>query len=124
MVEAVEMVNVAESAGLSYAIIIGIFGLIQAVVVAIVAGLFSRENKKRADETAKIDKRAAIRAEESRLAMCLMSANTSLAVATGLALKEGRTNGKMELALTEAGKAQADYFKFINGVASTQMSAE
>lgn len=109
---------------LSYAIIIGGFGLIQAVVVAIVAGLFSRENKKRADDNAKIEKRAAIRAEESQLAMRLMSANTSLAVATGLALKEERVNGKMDIALAEAGKAQADYFKFINGIASSQMSVE
>ena len=49
---------------------------------------------------------------------------TSLAVATGLALKEGRTNGKMEIALAEAGNAQADYFKFINSVASEQMATD
>ena len=56
--------------------------------------------------------------------MRLMSANTSLAVATGLALKEGRVNGKMDIALAEAGQAQADYFKFINEIAAGQMTAE
>ena len=109
---------------LSYAFIIGGFGIIQAIVVAVIAGLFSRENKKRIADNARVEKRAATRAEESGLAMRLMSANTSLAVATGLALKEGRTNGKMDVALAEAGKAQADYFKFINSLASTQMAAD
>jgi hypothetical protein len=109
---------------ITYAIIGGLFLLAQGVTVAIIAGLFQRENKKRAEDNAKIEKRAAIRAEESMLAMRLMSANTSLACATGLALKEGRTNGKMDIALAEAGKAQADYFKFINDVASKQMAAE
>ena len=117
------------------AIIIAIVGMLQAVVVAIIAGLFNRENKKRAAETAeaerrrteeaaKVEKRAALRAEESRLAMRLMSANTSLAIATGMAVKEGKTNGKMDAALVEAANAQGDYFKFINSVASTQMAAE
>jgi len=110
--------------GIAYAVIGGIFLLAQGVTVAIIAGMFGREDKKRKEENEKIEKRASIRAEESRLAMRLMSANTSLAVATGLALKEGRTNGKMELALTEAGIAQADYFAFINGIASAQMSSE
>ena len=109
---------------LVYVIASGIFLLAQGITVAIIAGLFQRENKKRAADNAKIEQRAAIRAEESQLAMRLMSANTSLAVATGMALKEGRSNGKMETALIEAGKAQADYFKFINDLASKQMSAE
>ena len=107
-----------------YAIIGGLFLMVQGVTVAIIAGLFNRENKKRIADNARVEKRAAMRAEESRLAMRLMSANTSLAVATGMALKEGRTNGKMDIALAEAGRAQEDYFKFINGIASEQMSAE
>ena len=98
----------------SYAVVIGgiglVFGLVQAAVIAIVAVLFGRENKKRAAEKAKAERCAAIRAEESQLAMCLMSANTSLAVATGMALKEGRVNGKMDMAFAETGKVQVDYF--------------
>jgi len=120
---------------LTQILVIGGLGFLQAVIVAIIAGLFSRENKKRiadnkvteekrAKEAAKVEKRAALRAEESRLAMRLMSANTSLAVATGMALKEGRVNGKMDAALKEAAMAQADYFKFINEVAATQMAAD
>ena len=109
---------------LIYAIVGGIFILAQGVTVAIIAGLFNRENKKRIADNANMEKRAKRRAAESQLAMSLMSANTSLAVATGLAVKEGRANGKMDIALAEAGIAQADYFKFINGIASEQMSTE
>ena len=109
---------------LVYAIVGGLFLLAQSVTVAIIAGLFDRENKKRAADNAKLEKRAAMREEESQLSMRLMSANTSLAIATGMALKEGRTNGKMDTALAVAGQAQEDYFKFINGIASEQMSAE
>ena len=112
------------SAELIYAIVGGLFLFAQGVTVAIIAGLFSRENKKREAENTKIEKRAAVRAEESRLAMRFMSANTSLAVATGMALKEGRTNGKMDNALAEAGAAQAEYFEFINAIASEQMVKE
>jgi len=109
---------------MNYPLIIALLGFSHGVVVAVIAGLFGRENKKRAAESARVEKRAALRAEESSLAMRLMTCNTSLAVATGMALKEGRANGKMDAALAEAAKAQADYFKFINGVASTQMAAD
>jgi len=110
--------------GLSYIIILGGFGLVQAVVVAVIAGLFNRESKRRRADNEAIERRARIRTEESRLSMRLMSANASLAVATGLALKEGRTNGKMEKALLESEKAQHEYYAFINKIAATQMTAE
>jgi len=112
------------SNSLMYLVVSGTFALLQGVAITIIAGIFSRENKKRNADAAKIERRAAIRAEESQLAMRLMSANTSLAVATGLALKEGLTNGKMDVALVEAAKAQGDYFKFINDVAAKQMVGE
>ena len=108
---------------MGYLIIAG-FGLIQATGVAIIAGMFNRESKRRKADNEKLENRAKLRAEESRLAMRLMSANASLAHATGLALKEGRTNGKMDAALIEAESAQKDYYNFINRIASTQMAAE
>lgn len=101
-----------------------VFDLLQTAAAAIITWLYKRETNRRKKQAEKIEKRASIRAEESRLAMRLMSANTSLAVATGLALKEERVNGKMDIALAEAGNAQAEYFSFVNGIASTQMSAD
>jgi hypothetical protein len=113
-----------ELSEISHVIIISGFGLVQAVTVAVIAGLFNRESKKRKATDEKMEKRSAIRAEESRLAMQLMSANARLASATGLAVKEGRANGKMDIALLEAEKAQSEYYSFINRVASTQMTAD
>ena len=107
-----------------YVVVIGTLGLVQAVSVAVIGGFFSKESKKRKADQTKMDERAKLRAEESHLAMQLMSANASLASATGLALKEGRTNGKMDEALMAAQRAQQEYYAFINRVASTQMTAD
>jgi len=109
---------------LSYAIIIGSFGLIQAIAVAIIAGLFSRDSKKRKAENVRIEKLAHVRAEEARLAMRLMSASARLSSATAMAVKEGHVNGKMDIAMAEVDRALADYYDFINRVASTQIAAD
>jgi hypothetical protein len=105
-------------------VLIAVVGGIQAVIVAVVGGLFhieSRRHKKR-DENA--EARAKIRAEESRLSMKLMSANASLTIATAIAVREGKTNGKMTAALSEAEKARDEYYGFINRVAADQMTGE
>lgn len=110
---------------LSYVIIIGSFGMIQAVAVAIIAGLFSRESKKRKAENDKHEKQSTLRTESNLHVMQLMSAVTSLACATGSALKdEGRVNGKMDAALDEAKNAQREYYGFVNRIASSQMAAD
>jgi len=103
-----------------YGILISIIGLVQAISLA----FLSRGNKRRKQVDEEMDKGAKIRATESRLSMGLMSANASLAHATGLALKEGRTNGKMDAAILEVEQAQLAYYSFINDVAATQMTAE
>jgi hypothetical protein len=87
-------------------------------------GLFNRESKCRKAEQAKVEKRAHIRAKEGRLAMKLMSANTGLALATAIAVKDQKINGEMDTALTEARKAQREYYDFINDIASEKMAAE
>jgi hypothetical protein len=105
-------------------VLIAIIGFLQAAVVAIVGGLFHVDSKKRKRRDEHLDARAKIRAEESYLSMRLMSANTSLTIATAIAVKENKVNGKMESALAEAEKAQRDYYDFINRTASSQMTAE
>jgi hypothetical protein len=102
-------------------IIIAVKAGVQAVAVAIIGGIFHVETRQRKKKDAEADARAEIRAEESRLAMKLMSANTSLTIATAIAVKEQKTNGKMETALEEAAKAQREYYDFINRVASAQI---
>jgi len=108
----------------TYMLLISGLGLFQAVIVAVIAGLFSIEAKRRKIDNDKQEVRASLRAEESRLAMQLMSANASLAQATGLAIKEGYTNGRMDAALNETEKAQRTYHHFINRIAHTQMAVE
>ena len=100
---------------------IAIIGLIQAVAVALLGGMFARNSKKNKDNEARIDKRAEIRAKESQLSMRLMAASVNLGVATCIAVKEGSVNGKMNAALKSAELAQQEYYQFINSVAAEQI---
>jgi hypothetical protein len=105
-----------------HAIIIAGVGFLQAIAVAIIAGLFARESKNRKKSHEHAEKRAKLRAKESLLTMKLMSANNQLASATGRAVKDGHTNGEMEEALAEAQKAQNEYYNFINNIAAEHMA--
>jgi len=98
-----------------YAIILGGFGLIQGVAVAIIAGIFSLKSKR-------VEKQVALLAKESQHSMHLMSACASIAHATGLAVKEKRANGKMDSALAELETARRGYFNFINSVAASKLT--
>jgi hypothetical protein len=105
-------------------VIITAVGCFQAVAVAVIGGLFARESRQRKAAQNKTEERATIRAEESGLSMRFMSASIELAVATALAVKEGKANGKMDAAVTKAEKAQTDYYAFVNRVAAAQISKE
>ena len=101
--------------------------VLQALALAVVAGLFNREAKKHKAECEKTDRRAAIRAEESRLSMQLMSANAMLSYANGMAIKEhkeNRKNGEIDLALRKCEAALNAYNAFIGDVASKQMTTD
>jgi len=103
-------------------IIIAIVGLFQAVSVAIIGGLFARDNKKRKKENEYIEERAKTRKKESLLSMKLISSNNKLAIATAHALRDGKSNGDMTKALEEAGKAQEAYYEFIDNIASERLA--
>ena len=100
---------------------IAIVGLIQAVMVAIIGGMFALGQKRQKSEEAKTDKRAELRAKESQLSMRLMAASVNLGVATCIAVKEGAVNGRMDAALKSAELAQQEYYQFINSVAADQI---
>ena len=99
-------------------LIIGVFSLANAVI----AGLFHRDFKHRKANNEEVKKRAAIREEESHLSMGLMSASAKLAAATGIAIKEGQTNGKMDAALADLEEAQSKYYTFLNKTAASKLS--
>jgi len=104
------------------AIIIATITLIQGIAIALISGLFNRETKRRKEEQARLDKRADIRAQEGLLSMKLMATNTSLTIATAIAVQEGTSNGKMSKALAEAEKAQQEYYEFIDRAALSQIN--
>ena len=106
---------------MNQAITIAFITLLQAITVAFISGLFNRESRKRKEDQSKIDQHAEMRIKENLLSMKLISANTSLTVATALAVQEGKTNGKMTAALAEAEKAQKEYYEFINSIAHQQL---
>ena len=107
---------------MNQAIVIAAMAFMQAIVVAFIGGLFNRENKKRKEDQSKSDRRAEMRVKESPLSMKLISANTSLTIATALAVQEGKTNGRMSAALAEAEKAQREYYNFIDDTAYHQIN--
>ena len=99
-------------------IITGIFALLVAVVEAIAA----KERKDTKKENEKTEQRAALRAEESRLSMQMMSAALQLSVVTANALTGGHNNGNVEAAKKAAEEAMTEYTAFINKIASKEVS--
>lgn len=76
-----------------------------------------------ARERKRVEKRAALRAQENRLSMKLAEANLSLSLATELAVERGETNGEMKEAKIQAKAAQEEYLEFIRGLASEQATS-
>ena len=106
----------------NHMLLIAIVGAVQGIIIAVIGVFHTRESKRRKRLDERVDKRAKMRAEESRLSMHLASANVSLGIATALAVKEGRANGKMDSALDHAEMAQREYYAFLNKLAAQQIS--
>ena len=103
-------------------LITAIIAFIQVIAVAVIGGMFQRSEKRNKKEREKADNRAASRAKESRLAMCLVSASAGLSRATAIAVKNNVFNGDTERALEVHEKAQREYFKYINELAAEQLT--
>lgn len=103
-------------------LVVALIGASEAIAVAVIAGLFARDAKKRKAHTDEQAAQHALRAEENRLAMKLMSADMSLTMATAAAVRDGHTNGEMTAAFARAEKAELEYFDFINTTASKQLA--
>ena len=69
------------------------------------------------------EKRAAIRAKESKLAMKMQDAGLSLSLATCIAVERGETNGEMKTARDKAKTAQEEYQDFVHELASEQATS-
>ena len=69
------------------------------------------------------ERRAVVRAKESKLAMKMQDANLSLSLATALAVERGETNGEMKTAREKARAAQEEYEDFIHELASREATS-
>ena len=69
------------------------------------------------------ERRAAVRAKESKLAMKMQDANLSLSLATAMAVERGETNGEMKTAREKAKSAQEEYEDFVHELAWEQATS-
>ena len=109
---------------------VAMVGALQAIVVAILGGIFARDSKKRkvADElmqknAKRAEERAELRAEESMLAIKLMYANISLSKEMVIALrKRGEINGELNDAIDATKAAETSYKSFLDAVAARKLA--
>jgi len=99
-----------------------LIGALQAIIVAIVGGLFTFESKRLKKDHDKLQKMADLRATESRLSMQMTSATMRLAVVTARCVKEEEVNGELDAARIEAEEAKKEYRDFINTTIANQLA--
>lgn len=95
-----------------------------AVVVAVIEAIAAKERKQTKIEAEKANARAALRAEESRLSMQMMSATLQLSIVSANALTNGHNNGNVERAKTAAENAMSEYEKFLQSVAAKEVAKQ
>lgn len=95
---------------------------IATIIVAIIELRAHQENKRTQQFREDMEKRADLRAEESRCSMQMMYATLQLSIVTSNALTGGHNNGNVESARIEAQKAEAEYQKFLQKVAASTIS--
>ncbi|MDO4527423.1 MAG: hypothetical protein Q4C03_01400 [bacterium] len=92
-------------------IICALIASASAITVAVIENRAARERDR-------AKKRAERRAKESRLAMDLMYAAVGLSMDTAKAMKEGHTNGTLEVDLESAKNARAAYESWLRDEAA------
>lgn len=93
-----------------------------AIVVALIETAAAWDRRQARAERQRTERRAARRAEESRLSMELMSANCALALTTAKKLAGMHTNGDVEEAMEAAKTAQGRYVDFLQQQAAEQVA--
>lgn len=93
-----------------------------AVAVALIEAAAAWDRRQAKAERRRVERRAARRAEESRLSMDLMSANCALALTTAKKLAGMHTNGDVEEAVQAARAAQEAYTDFLQQQAAEQVA--
>jgi hypothetical protein len=91
-----------------------LLSLAPSILTGLVLFYWQRRQRKRDKLT---DERAEHRRKESLLMLDMISANSSLTKATAIAVKEGKSNGEMTVAMEGYEAARKRYFAFLNEVA-------
>lgn len=92
------------------------------VLVAVIESAAAWDRRQTRRERQRVERRAARRAEESRLSMDLMSANCALSLTTAKKLAGMHTNGDVEEAMQAARAAQEAYTDFLQQQAAEQVA--
>lgn len=92
------------------------------VVVAVIEAAAARERRQAKEERERSIKRAERREQESVLAMEMMDANCALSLVNAKKLMGHQTNGDVEKAMEKAVTAQANYNKFVQGLAAHEVN--
>jgi len=95
---------------------IALIGLMQAIVVAIIGGMFAMDSRKRKKHCDEADKRAELRKEESLLAIRLMSASVHVGIESAKAIRDQRANGELTVAIEQAQSTERVYEDFMRKV--------
>ena len=93
-----------------------------AVIVAIIEAIAAVDRKKTKKSRTEAEKQEALRTEEARLSMKMMSATLQLSVVTANALTGGHNNGNVEAARLAAETAQAEYETFLQKVTAQEVA--
>ena len=92
------------------------------ILVAIVTGMFARERSKTKADKERMERRAAERAEESRLSMGMLAANGAVTMVIAKKVLDMHTNGDVKQALDEFAKTQKEYNEFQQRVVARQVA--
>ena len=105
-----------------YSLPLIIIGFLQAIIVAVIGGLFTLETKKRKKEHESFQKMHDLRATESKLSMQMMFATMQLSVVTARCVRKEDVNGDLDAARKEAEAAKKEYRNFINMTVAEQLA--
>ena len=92
------------------------------VIVAVIEAIAAVDRKKTKKSRTEAEKQEALRTEEARLSMKMMSATLQLSVVTANALTGGHNNGNVEAARLAAETAQAEYEAFLQKVTAQEVA--
>lgn len=98
-------------------IITALISGLTSIIVACVGISIKKQNERHQEDAQEAAAHAKRRAEEGKLQLQMINANTQLTIGVAMALKHGHCNGEVEEGLRAVKQAQTDYNNFLKGIA-------